>query len=72
MILTDWVGYGASAVLLLSFVMQQMRLLRIFNIVGCLLFILYGFLIDQYPIIVTNTAIVGINIWFLVFKKEKK
>jgi len=67
----DWVGYLAMAILLISFLMKNIRTLRLVNSVGGLLFVAYGFLLDpiSLPIIITNSAIVGINMYFLFLKK---
>jgi uncharacterized protein with PQ loop repeat len=62
---TEWVGYAASAGVLLSFLMKEMRTLRIVNTVGCFLFIIYGILLNSIPVIATNTIIVGINFYYL-------
>lgn len=66
----EWVGYAAMATVLVSFLMKSVNKLRIVNSLGCLLFVLYGFLLEPFskPIIITNTAIFCINIYYL-FKK---
>ncbi len=66
----EWVGYVASAMLMISFMMKNINKLRIFNSVGCLLFVIYGFLIGSYPVIITNTFIVGVNLYYLFKKPE--
>jgi hypothetical protein len=70
--LTDWVGYAAMATVLISFLMKDVKKLRLINSLGCLLFVIYGFLLQplSLPIIVTNTAIFGINIYYLLVKKN--
>ena len=69
---TDWVGYTAMATVLISFLMKKVNNLRLVNSVGCLLFVVYGFMLSplSYPIIITNTAIFLINIYYLVLKKR--
>jgi hypothetical protein len=62
---TDYIGYIASGVVLLSFLMRKMLFLRIVNTIGCVFFIVYGILLGQAPIIITNAAIVLINIYYL-------
>ncbi len=64
--MTEYIGYAASAMVLISFLMKNIRNLRILNSVGCLLFIGYGVLLSSIPIIVTNTAIVLINGFYLI------
>ncbi len=39
---TEIVGYLASLVVLLSFVMNDLRKLRMLNLLGCFLFVMYG------------------------------
>lgn len=71
MSLTEITGYVGSLLVLISFLMRNMRHLRIVNTIGCGIFIGYGILLEySWPIIITNTAIVGINLYYLL-KKEK-
>lgn len=71
--LTEIVGYLASLVVLLSFLMKDVVKLRMVNIVGCLLFVAYGvFLGFSIPIIATNIAIATINVVFLIRSKKKE
>jgi len=67
--ITDWVGYLASAGVLISFLMRTIKTLRIVNSIGCIFFILYGVLLDAVPVIITNIIIVLINLYYLFFKK---
>ncbi|MDT8411098.1 MAG: uroporphyrinogen decarboxylase [Vicingaceae bacterium] len=63
---TEFIGYLASFLVLFSFLMKKMRSLRIINTLGCTLFVAYGFLLDfSWPIIITNVAIIIINIYYL-------
>ncbi|TCL66662.1 hypothetical protein EV196_10371 [Mariniflexile fucanivorans] len=66
----EWVGYAAMATLLISFLMKSVRNLRIVNSFGCLLFVFYGILLEPLskPIIITNTAIFCINMYYLLKK----
>ena len=69
----EWVGYIATAVLLTSFAMKQLRTLRIVNSVACLLFVVYGVLLtNAWPIIISNAAIFVINIYYLFLKKNQE
>ena len=68
--LTEWVGYLAMTVLLVSFMMKNVTKLRVINSIGCLFFVIYGSLISQYPIVITNAAIILINFYYLFFKKD--
>lgn len=64
--LTELVGYLASLVLMVSFLMKNINALRIINSMGCLLFVVYGFMLaTSWPIIISNTFILGVNIYYL-------
>ncbi len=69
---TEWVGYLAMTTVLISFLMKDVVKLRIVNSIGCLVFVIYGFMLEPLskPIIITNTIIFGINIYYLFFKKN--
>lgn len=69
----EYVGYAASFFVLLSFLMKQMLQLRLINIVGCAFFIAYGFLLPaiSWPIIITNAAIVSVNLFYLLRTKKE-
>ena len=71
---TEYIGYLASLMVLLSFTMKEVKSLRIVNMLGCILFILYGFLMPTIriglPIIIANTAIFGVNLIYLLKKKH--
>ncbi|WP_396170728.1 uroporphyrinogen decarboxylase [Flavobacterium sp.] len=64
--MTEWVGYLASLVLMISFLMKNINTLRIINSTGCFLFVVYGFMLaTSWPIIISNTFILGVNIFYL-------
>jgi len=62
---TEAVGYVASALVVLSLTMTSVVRLRSISLIGSVIFGVYGALISSVPIMMTNTAIAGINIWFL-------
>lgn len=73
--LVEIVGYLASLGVLVSFTMKDVKKLRIVNTVGCILFVVYGFMMDSlrvgFPIILTNAAIIAINLYYLFLAKNK-
>lgn len=46
--------------------------LRIFNLVGSLVFIIYGMLIPAYATAIFNTAASLVNIYYLIHELKKK
>ncbi len=69
--LTELIGYMAMALLLVSFMMKDVTKLRIVNSFGCAFFVAYGvMLVTSWPIIITNSAIISINLYYLLLKKN--
>lgn len=65
--MTEIIGYVASIIVILSFLMKNIIKLRIITSVGCLLFVVYGVLINySIPVILTNSVIAVINVYFLI------
>ena len=67
----EWIGYAASLFVLLSFLMRNIIMLRYVNSIGCLFFVAYGLLLDSWPIIITNVAIVCVNLYYLFINKKE-
>jgi hypothetical protein len=67
---TPYIGYLASALVLISFLMKKIIYLRVINSFGCAFFIIYGTLISSVPVVITNVAIVMVNIYYLTRKTE--
>lgn len=70
--ITEWIGYAATAFVLLSFTMKNVNTLRKVNMVGGLLFVVYGFLLNpvSLPVVLTNAAIVLIHLYYLLKKQS--
>lgn len=66
------IGYLASAFLAFSLIVTNAIKFRILNIIGCFTFILYGFLINAFPVIVANTILLVINIFQLTKLHQSK
>jgi uncharacterized protein with PQ loop repeat len=56
----------APAMLVVSFFFKNVRTLRSLNTVGCVLFFVYGLLIQAYPVVVANAIIAITNIYHLI------
>lgn len=68
---TEWIGYLASIILIISFMMKNVSKLRIINSAGAILFIIYGYMLQiSWPIIITNVFILGANIYYLSLKRN--
>jgi hypothetical protein len=58
-------GYFASSLTVISFLMKDVVKLRIVNLIACNLFIIYGCLILSIPVVIVNFVVAIIQIIFL-------
>jgi len=68
----EWLGYAASIIVFVSLSMTSIVKLRWYNMLGAMLFSLYGFLIGSYPVAFMNFLIVCTNIYYLVKMNKHK
>ena len=65
-IIASLLGYVASLLLAISLLVNNDLKFRWLNTFGCLSFILYGVFINAFPIILTNSILLLINVFYLV------
>ena len=61
----ELMGYLGSALVVVSLTMTSVVRLRMVSLCGSLTFLIYGVMIESVPIIITNSSIAVINVWFL-------
>ncbi len=66
------IGYIAMALIAISFLMKEIRLLRILNLLGAFAFIVYGILLKQAPIYLLNSFILLVHVYYLLKPKTEK
>lgn len=66
------VGYLASVTVLTSLLMGNVLWLRVINMIGCILFTVYGVAVDAYPVVLLNGMGVLINIYHLAKLKKQQ
>jgi hypothetical protein len=59
------IGWIGTAAVLTSFLMKDMMNLRLMNLAACMIWVGYGIIKQDYPVIVTNAAISVIHIVWL-------
>ena len=59
------IGYLGSALVVASLAMRSILRLRIIGLAGAITFATYGYLIEAWPVVVTNGVIVLIHVHFL-------
>ena len=67
------IGYTAMTLLVVSFIPKKIKVVRTINLIACMFFVAYGVLLGwAWPIIISNLAVCGVQIYHLFFVKEKK
>jgi hypothetical protein len=64
--LAELIGYAASVLLAVSLIINNDLKFRWINSFGCTFFIVYGILISAFPIILTNSILLLINVIYLI------
>lgn len=61
----EMLGYSASVLVAISLMMQSVVKLRTINLVGAILFSVYGVVIGAFPVAFLNGFIAIVNIYYL-------
>lgn len=66
----DIIGHLGTLFVVFSFLSKKLLRLRVLSVIACLIFIYYGVLIEQTPVIVTNLVIIGVQIYRIIIENE--
>lgn len=66
------IGTAASVLVLISFLMKEIKVIRIISIVGCIFFVFYGLLIGALTIWILNGILILVHIFFLIRLRKSK
>lgn len=64
--MTDYVkiiGFIATFITVVSFTFKDILIIRMVNVLGCAVWLVYGFYTKDHPVILVNLSIVIIQIW---------
>lgn len=64
----EWLGYTASILVAISFLMKSINKLRLINTVGAFCFVVYAIAIKAFPVALINLFIICVNIYYLTKK----
>lgn len=65
----DYVGYAASVFVILSFMLKDLKKIRIINLIGCIAFVVYGVFKGMLlPVIIPNAILSFIQVYHLIKK----
>lgn len=60
------IGYTASFFIVMSFILKNIKHIRIVNLIGCIFFVIYGTMLGMlWPIIIPNAVICLVQIYYL-------
>lgn len=70
----EWFGYLSSFIVLISLTMTSIMKLRVINLIGCLAFATFAYMINSLPTMFMNLGIAMINVFYIrkmYFHEEK-
>ncbi len=70
--LIQGMGYFSTVLILISFLMTSVVKLRLFNLIGSIIFVIFAFLTKSYPTAIMNIGLCLINIYFLIRLAKSK
>jgi len=68
----ECLGYLASVLVGISFLMKSMNKLRFMNMIGGICFVIYAVAINAIPVALINLFTVCINVYYLTKKNTSK
>ncbi len=70
--MTELIGYAASALVAVSLLTSNVLRLRVLNLAGALVFVVYAGLTRAWPVLAVNLFVAGIDLWHIVALKARK
>lgn len=65
-------GFISSVLVLISFLFNDIKIIRIINIIASIVFVVYGILISSFSIIFLNISLILINIIKIIKEEGNK
>lgn len=69
--MTELIGYAASALVAVSLLTSNVLRLRVLNLAGALVFVVYAAMAGVWPVLVVNAFISAIDLWHIVRLKSR-
>lgn len=67
--IASYIGYAASFFIILSFMLKDLRKVRLVNLLGCVCFVIYGIFIGMlWPVIIPNAILCIVQVFHLLKK----
>lgn len=68
----ELIGYAASALVAFSLLTSNVLRLRVLNLAGALVFVVYAGVTRAWPVLAVNVFVAAIDLWHIVSLKAKK
>lgn len=68
----ELIGLAASVLVLVSFLMKEVRVIRTIGIAACVFFVAYGVLIDALSIWLLNGILIFVHLYYLIKSRKYK
>lgn len=62
----EWIGIIASVIIVISFFMKDIYWVRMINIIGAIMMVIYGIVIGAMSVYILNGMLVLVHIYYLV------
>jgi hypothetical protein len=66
MVMIEWLGWAATSVFVGSYFFRKPKALRAVQMLGAVMWVVYGFLIGAAPVVAANVLVCGAAGWTLV------
>ena len=67
----DILGYVAMGLSILSFTLSKQRFIRITNLIACLTWVWYGFVISNNPTIIVNVLVCLVHVYWFIRRYQR-
>ncbi|MGE5681170.1 MAG: hypothetical protein ACM34K_09870, partial [Bacillota bacterium] len=72
MSIAEIVGYAASILVAISLTMSNIWKLRWINLLGAVIFSIYGIWVGAYPVLAVNSFIAVVNVYYIIQLSKRK
>jgi hypothetical protein len=69
--MNEILGYVAMGLSVLSFTLQKQRFIRMANLVACLTWVWYGFVINNNPTIIVNIMVATTHVYWFIRRYQR-
>jgi uncharacterized protein with PQ loop repeat len=66
------IGFIATIITIISFTFKDILTIRIVNVLGSFVWLVYGFYTKDHPVILVNLSVIIIQIWGIFFLVKDK